>query len=137
MTPRELVKAQTLYLAGASIDRISLHFQRRYGTKQIANNLRFLAGRQDDLEPTNWRKSFVSSVVTRVSPSPKAIEDMNRCRELYPETLTAWVMGDPLPGRSALDRLLANNKEVAPVLIKAFGADVQALAQAKAKAGCE
>src|SRR5262249_41339006 len=45
-----------------------------------------------------------------VRPCPLALADRDRRAQLEPRDLTAWFFGDPLPGMSALDRRIPNER---------------------------
>jgi hypothetical protein len=54
------------------------------------------------------------AIAQKMTPSASALEERERQYDLQPQqSLTAAVFGDPLPGRSALDRWRAEQARVA------------------------
>jgi len=54
------------------------------------------------------------SVSQKITPCPSALAERDRREELRPQqSLTAAFFGDPLPGRSALDRRRAEQQRIA------------------------
>jgi hypothetical protein len=70
-------------------------------------------GEPDELAPAS-RIALGVSVAQKITPCPSALADRDRREELRPQqSLTAAFFGDPLPGRSALDRRRAEQQRIA------------------------
>lgn len=116
-TPQEIETAARLYAANVKIfgrEHTMEMIAREIGRTPTSVNCR-LSVRGRTFDATSRRSFHVASVGSAGSilvVPDRVIAERDRARDLEPRDLTAALCGDPLPGRSALDRRRAVRPEI-------------------------
>lgn len=108
MTSKQMRLARDMTRAGRIMEDIQAALGGGFKRSTIINIVRELEQRAEDTRIARGRKDLDDG---RVVVSPEALRAQARQRALDHMTITARTFGDPLPGRSALDRLRGALKE--------------------------
>lgn len=97
-----IFEARAMLRKGKTMNEIAGHYGYRFSEQQISDELAthraMIRGR--------YAKNLAGVVhpTMEARPSPELLAHRERRVMLRPKSITAWVLNDPLPGESALDR---------------------------------